>query len=144
MTDDVQYMSPTRKGATIAQANSELDAEAASSTTLSCRQAGDSSWSPTRSHVGVARALVSVAAALIPFLENDDANRADGVEHAAAVPLIGAEAPWWAPACISGGARLGAAIAASAPASSIRWMPRIVFATEDVPANDPVWTSTTC
>ena len=27
--------------------------------------------------------LVSVASSLIPFLENDDANRADGFEHAA-------------------------------------------------------------
>jgi DNA-directed RNA polymerase subunit beta len=44
--------------------------------------------------------LVSVSASLIPFLENDDANRAlmGSNMQRQAVPLMISEAPWWAPA----------------------------------------------
>jgi DNA-directed RNA polymerase subunit beta len=44
--------------------------------------------------------LVSVSASLIPFLENDDANRAlmGSNMQRQAVPLISARRPWWAPA----------------------------------------------
>jgi hypothetical protein len=44
--------------------------------------------------------LVSVSASLIPFLENDDANRAlmGSNMQRQAVPLIKSEAPWWEPA----------------------------------------------
>ena len=47
--------------------------------------------------------LVSVAAALIPFLEHDDANRAlmGANMQRQAVPLLRAEAPSWAPASSS-------------------------------------------
>jgi DNA-directed RNA polymerase subunit beta len=43
--------------------------------------------------------MVSVAAALIPFLEHDDANRAlmGSNMQRQAVPLLFTDAPWWAP-----------------------------------------------
>ncbi len=67
--------------------------------------------------------LVSVAAALIPFLENDDANRAlmGSNMQRQAVPLIRAEAPFVGTG-MEGMSRVtsGAAIARAAPASSSR------------------------
>ena len=73
--------------------------------------------------------LVSVAAALIPFLENDDANRAlmGSNMQRQAVPLIKAEAPLV-------GTGMEEVVAArlrvrpsprAAPASSTRWMPPV-------------------
>ena len=57
-----------------------------------------SSWRPTRSTIMDVspKQLVSVAAALIPFLENDDANRAlmGSNMQRQAVPLVHAEAPF--------------------------------------------------
>lgn len=42
--------------------------------------------------------LVSVAASMVPFLENDDANRAlmGSNMQRQAVPLLRTDAPWWA------------------------------------------------
>jgi hypothetical protein len=71
--------------------------------------------------------LVSVAASLIPFLENDDANRAlmGSNMQRQAVPLLRAEAPFVGTGMEETVARdSGAAIAARRPASSTRSTPR--------------------
>jgi DNA-directed RNA polymerase beta subunit len=72
--------------------------------------------------------LVSVAAALIPFLENDDANRAlmGSNMQRQAVPLVRAEAPFVGTGMEAVVARdSGAAIAPAAPASSTRSTRRV-------------------
>jgi DNA-directed RNA polymerase subunit beta len=99
-TDDVIYLSAMEEGKyTIAQANSELDAKGKFTQELvSCRKAGDFVMvNPTEiTMIDVSpKQLVSVAAALIPFLENDDANRAlmGSNMQRQAVPLLQAEAP---------------------------------------------------
>jgi DNA-directed RNA polymerase subunit beta len=100
VTDDVQYMSANEEGRyTIAQANSTLDAEGRFVHDLvSCRQAGEFVMVPPGEITMIdvsPKQLVSVAAALIPFLENDDANRAlmGSNMQRQAVPLLRAEAP---------------------------------------------------
>ena len=100
MTDEVHYLSAMEEGRyTIAQANAELDEEGRFVADLiSCRKAGDFVMvHPTEiDFIDVSpKQLVSVAAALIPFLENDDANRAlmGSNMQRQAVPLIRAEAP---------------------------------------------------
>jgi DNA-directed RNA polymerase subunit beta len=100
VTDDVVYMSAMEEGKyTIAQANSKLDAKMAFVDDLiSCRQGGDYILSP-RDQVDLIdvspKQIVSVAAALIPFLENDDANRAlmGSNMQRQAVPLLRSDAP---------------------------------------------------
>ncbi len=100
VTDEVSYISAMEEGRyTIAQANAELDGKGAFvGELIPIRRAGE---------IGLARPtdielmdvspkqLVSVAAALIPFLENDDANRAlmGSNMQRQAVPLVRAEAP---------------------------------------------------
>ena len=100
VTDDVIYLSAMEEGKyIIAQANSRLNAERRLAEELiSCRKAGD--FVMVRPEeidlIDVSpKQLVSVAAALIPFLENDDANRAlmGSNMQRQAVPLIRAEAP---------------------------------------------------
>ncbi len=100
VTDKVVYMSAMEEGRyTIAQANAELDKKGAFATELvSCRRDGDFSMvrSADIDFIDVSpKQLVSVAAALIPFLENDDANRAlmGSNMQRQAVPLIRTEAP---------------------------------------------------
>ncbi|RAU20380.1 DNA-directed RNA polymerase subunit beta [Paramagnetospirillum kuznetsovii] len=100
VSSDVVYLSAMEEGRyTVAQANSELDAEGRFVHDLvSCRQAGDFVMVPPSeiNMIDVSpKQLVSVAAALIPFLENDDANRAlmGSNMQRQAVPLIRAEAP---------------------------------------------------
>ncbi|CAA7624906.1 DNA-directed RNA polymerase subunit beta [Magnetospirillum sp. UT-4] len=100
VTDEVLYLSAMEEGRyTIAQANSELDAEGRFVHDLvSCRQAGEFVMVPPSEITMIdvsPKQLVSVAAALIPFLENDDANRAlmGSNMQRQAVPLIRAEAP---------------------------------------------------
>ena len=97
---DVTYMSAMEEGKhTIAQANSEVDDKGRLVGDLvSCRQGGN--YLLVRSedidYIDVSpKQLVSVAAALIPFLENDDANRAlmGSNMQRQAVPLVRAEAP---------------------------------------------------
>ncbi|ADO43682.1 DNA-directed RNA polymerase, beta subunit [Ketogulonicigenium vulgare Y25] len=100
VTDDVQYMSATEEMRhTIAQANAILDDEGRFVDELvDTRQAGDYTLA-TRETVDLIdvspKQLVSVAASLIPFLENDDANRAlmGSNMQRQAVPLLRAEAP---------------------------------------------------
>ena len=100
VSDEVVYLSAMEEGRyTIAQANSELDGNGKFVTDLvSCRRAGDFVMVPPSeiNMIDVSpKQLVSVAAALIPFLENDDANRAlmGSNMQRQAVPLLRAEAP---------------------------------------------------
>jgi DNA-directed RNA polymerase subunit beta len=97
---EIQYLSAMEEGKyTIAQANAELDDKGRFVSDLtSCRKGGDFVLVPPEGidFMDVSpRQLVSVAAALIPFLENDDANRAlmGSNMQRQAVPLIRAEAP---------------------------------------------------
>src|ERR1700741_2666002 len=86
-------------GYAIAQANAELDSKhRLTSDLISCRRGGDFGMS-RRDGIELMdvapKQLVSVAAALIPCLENDDANRAlmGANMQRQAVPLLRAEAP---------------------------------------------------
>ena len=98
--DDVVYLSATEEGrCTVAQANAEMDARGRiTSDLVSCRAGGDFVMARPEDidYIDVSpKQLVSVAAALIPFLENDDANRAlmGSNMQRQAVPLIRTEAP---------------------------------------------------
>jgi len=100
VTDDVVYLSAMEEGRyTIAQANAEIDRRGRFVADLvSCRHGSDFLLSRPDNidYMDVSpKQLVSVAAALIPFLENDDANRAlmGSNMQRQAVPLIQAEAP---------------------------------------------------
>ena len=100
VTDEVHYMSATEEMRhTVAQANATLDDKGNFLNELvSTRQSGDYTLAP-RENVDLIdvspKQLVSVAASLIPFLENDDANRAlmGSNMQRQAVPLLQAEAP---------------------------------------------------
>jgi len=100
VTTDVRYLSAMDEGKfTIAQANAELDAKGRFvSDLISCRRGGDFVMARPEdiNFMDVSpKQLVSVAAALIPFLENDDANRAlmGSNMQRQAVPLLRTEAP---------------------------------------------------
>jgi DNA-directed RNA polymerase subunit beta len=100
VTDEVIYMSAMEEAKyTIAQANSELDKSGKFVDDLvSCRAAGDNIMvqPSTIEFIDVSpKQMVSVAAALIPFLENDDANRAlmGSNMQRQAVPLLRSDAP---------------------------------------------------
>ncbi len=101
VTDEVVYLSAMEEGRyTVAQANVPIDAKGRFTEDLIvCRHAGDVLM-VTADKVDFMdvspKQLVSVAAALIPFLENDDANRAlmGSNMQRQAVPLVRAEAPF--------------------------------------------------
>ncbi|MBV9931431.1 MAG: DNA-directed RNA polymerase subunit beta [Alphaproteobacteria bacterium] len=101
VTDEVVYLSAMEEAKhTIAQANAELnDDRSFAEDIVSSRRAGDFLMAP-RDQITLMdvspKQLVSVAASLIPFLENDDANRAlmGSNMQRQAVPLIRAEAPF--------------------------------------------------
>jgi DNA-directed RNA polymerase subunit beta len=100
VTDEVVYLSAIEESKyTIAQANAQLDPTGKfSSELVSCRKKGDFVMATPAEidFIDVSpKQVVSVAAALIPFLENDDANRAlmGSNMQRQAVPLIRAEAP---------------------------------------------------
>jgi DNA-directed RNA polymerase subunit beta len=100
VTDEVVYLSAMEEGRyAIAQANTPTDAENRVLADLTnCRKNGDFVMARPQDidFLDVSpKQLVSVAAALIPFLENDDANRAlmGSNMQRQAVPLIRAEAP---------------------------------------------------
>jgi DNA-directed RNA polymerase subunit beta len=100
LTPDVVYLSAMEEGKyTIAQANAKTDEDGNFTESLvSCRRNGDFIVSAPENieYVDVSpKQLVSVATALIPFLENDDANRAlmGSNMQRQAVPLVRAEAP---------------------------------------------------
>ncbi|MFI5024948.1 MAG: DNA-directed RNA polymerase subunit beta, partial [Alphaproteobacteria bacterium] len=98
--DEVVYLSAMEESKyTIAQANAEVDRHNKFVADLiSCRKGGDFVLAKPEDieFIDVSpKQLVSVAAALIPFLENDDANRAlmGSNMQRQAVPLIKTEAP---------------------------------------------------
>jgi DNA-directed RNA polymerase subunit beta len=100
VTNQVVYLSAMEEGRyAIAQANVELDKDGRIRADLTnCRKGGDFVMARPQDidFIDVSpKQLVSVAAALIPFLENDDANRAlmGSNMQRQAVPLIRAEAP---------------------------------------------------
>ena len=101
VTDEVQYMSATEEMRyTVAQANAKLDDGGKFANDLvSTRQAGEYMLNTPENidYIDVSpKQLVSVAASLIPFLENDDANRAlmGSNMQRQAVPLLKADAPY--------------------------------------------------
>ncbi|WP_435200419.1 DNA-directed RNA polymerase subunit beta [Qipengyuania sp. 902] len=101
VTDEVIYLSAMEEQKhTVAQASAELTDDGSFVEELvSARHDGDNLMAPndqiTLMDVSP-KQLVSVAASLIPFLENDDANRAlmGSNMQRQAVPLVKAEAPW--------------------------------------------------
>jgi DNA-directed RNA polymerase subunit beta len=100
VTDEVIYLSALEEQKhTIAQASAELNPDGSFAEELvPARRNGDNLMAP-REQITLMdvspKQLVSVAASLIPFLENDDANRAlmGSNMQRQAVPLIRAEAP---------------------------------------------------
>jgi DNA-directed RNA polymerase subunit beta len=101
VSDDVIYLSAMEEGRyTVAQANVPIDNRGRfTEDMIVCRHAGDVQMVPADKvdFMDVSpKQLVSVAAALIPFLENDDANRAlmGSNMQRQAVPLVRAEAPF--------------------------------------------------
>ena len=100
VSDDVQYMSATEEQRhTVAQANATLDENGQFvNEFVNTRQSGEYTLAPneTVDLIDVSpKQLVSVAASLIPFLENDDANRAlmGSNMQRQAVPTLRSEAP---------------------------------------------------
>jgi DNA-directed RNA polymerase subunit beta len=100
VTDEVNYLSADKEDAfTVAQANAELDAKGQIlDTTIEARKSETYMFcSPEDVDLMDVspKQIVSVATALIPFLEHDDANRAlmGANMQRQAVPLIRAEAP---------------------------------------------------
>jgi len=100
VTEDVHYLSAMDEGHyTVAQANAPLDRRNRFVDDLiSCREGGEYLMARPEDidFMDVSpKQLVSVAAALIPFLENDDANRAlmGSNMQRQAVPLLQSEAP---------------------------------------------------
>ena len=101
VTDEVRYMSATEEMRhTVAQANAMLDENGKFINELvNTRQSGEYTLAPVENVdlIDVSpKQLVSVAASLIPFLENDDANRAlmGSNMQRQAVPLLQADAPF--------------------------------------------------
>ncbi|MFN3292423.1 MAG: DNA-directed RNA polymerase subunit beta, partial [Gemmobacter sp.] len=101
VTDEVVYLSATEEMRhTVAQANAALDENGRFVNDLvSTRKAGEFMLNPVEAVdlIDVSpKQLVSVAASLIPFLENDDANRAlmGSNMQRQAVPLLQSDAPF--------------------------------------------------
>ncbi|MCZ8151873.1 MAG: DNA-directed RNA polymerase subunit beta [Rhodobacteraceae bacterium] len=101
VTDEVVYMSATEEMRhTVAQANANQDGQGKFLDDLiSSRKAGEFMLNPPEAIdlIDVSpKQLVSVAASLIPFLENDDANRAlmGSNMQRQAVPLLQSDAPF--------------------------------------------------
>ncbi|MGB4107389.1 MAG: DNA-directed RNA polymerase subunit beta [Alphaproteobacteria bacterium] len=100
VSGEVVYMSAMEEAKyTIAQANSELDKNGKFVADLvQCRKGGENLMAPQEQieYADVSpKQIVSVAASLIPFLENDDANRAlmGSNMQRQAVPLLRSDAP---------------------------------------------------
>ncbi len=101
LTGVVKYLSAMEENRHyIAQANAAIDKSGKLiNEVVNCRHSGDTMLVPAGQvdYMDVSpKQLVSVAAALIPFLENDDANRAlmGSNMQRQAVPLLKAEAPF--------------------------------------------------
>ena len=130
VTEEVIYMSAMDEGRyTVAQANAVLDNKGRFTEDLvSCRRGGDYILA-RRDDIDLIdvspKQIVSVAAALIPFLENDDANRAlmGSNMQRQAVPLLQADAPLVGTGMEERVARdSGAAIVVTVPVSLTKWM----------------------
>jgi len=100
VTDEVMYLSAMQEARyTVAQANAGLDADGRFVDELiSCRQTGEYIMARPEDITLIdvsPKQIVSVAASMIPFLENDDANRAlmGSNMQRQAVPLLQADAP---------------------------------------------------
>ncbi|MBV8797506.1 MAG: DNA-directed RNA polymerase subunit beta, partial [Hyphomicrobiales bacterium] len=100
VTDEVAYLSAMEEQKySVAQADTPIDASGKlSGDLIVCRHAGDVVFlaADRVDYMDVSpKQLVSVAAALIPFLENDDANRAlmGSNMQRQAVPLVRSDAP---------------------------------------------------
>lgn len=100
VTDEVVYLSADEEGRyVIAEANAEVkENRTFALDMIACRKAGDFEMATPEEidFIDVSpQQLVSVATALIPFLENDDANRAlmGANMQRQAVPLLKSEAP---------------------------------------------------
>ncbi len=121
VSSEVNYLSAMEEQKhTVAQASAETDKDGKFVEDLvSARQNGEFVMAPNEQVTLMdvsPKQLVSVAASLIPFLENDDANRAlmGSNMQRQAVPLVKAEAPWVGTGMEETVARdSGAAIAAS-------------------------------
>ena len=147
VTDEVLYMSASEEMKhTIAQANAKLDADGKFENDLvSTRKSGDYMLNPADSVslIDVSpKQLVSVAASLIPFLENDDANRAlmGSNMQRQAVPLLKSEAPYVGTGMEAVVARdSGAAIVAkrSGVIDQVDAMRIVIRATDNVEPGDP-------
>src|SRR5882757_1843163 len=147
VTDEVVYLSAMEEGRyTVAQANAEIDARGKFvSELVQCRKGGEYILGrpETIDFVDVSpKQIVSVAAALIPFLENDDANRAlmGSNMQRQAVPLIQAESPLVGTGMEEVVARdSGVAIAArrTGVVDQVDAMRIVVRATDDVGPNRP-------
>ena len=148
VTDEVIYMSAMEEAKyTIAQANAELDDNGKFMNDLiSCRQAGENLMATPDmiQFIDVSpKQIVSVAASLIPFLENDDANRAlmGSNMMRQAVPLLKADAPLVGTGMEATVARdSGAAVAArrSGVVVQVDATRIVIQATEDLHTGDPV------
>ena len=100
VTSEVIYLSASEEGRVIiAEANAKVNADGTfDSELIACRKAGEFEFAKPEeiNFIDVSpKQLVSVATALIPFLENDDANRAlmGANMQRQAVPLLRSEAP---------------------------------------------------
>ncbi|MEM9429532.1 MAG: DNA-directed RNA polymerase subunit beta [Pseudomonadota bacterium] len=147
VSDDVVYMSATEEMRhTIAQANAQLDEGGRFKNDLvSTRKSGEYMMNPNQNVdlIDVSpKQLVSVAASLIPFLENDDANRAlmGSNMQRQAVPLLRAEAPYVGTGIEEVVARdSGAAITArrTGIVDQVDAMRIVIRASEDLDPGDP-------
>ncbi|MEM9959394.1 MAG: DNA-directed RNA polymerase subunit beta [Pseudomonadota bacterium] len=147
ITDDVIYLSAMEEQKhVIAQANATLDGEGRFVNDLvAARKAGEFMLAPreTITLIDVSpKQLVSVAANLIPFLENDDANRAlmGSNMQRQAVPLLRAEAPFVGTGIEAKVARdSGAAITArrGGVIDQVDAMRIVVRVTDDMEPGDP-------
>ncbi len=147
VTDHVQYMSATEEMRyTVAQANATLNEEGKFLNELvSTRKGGEFMLNAPDNidYIDVSpKQLVSVAASLIPFLENDDANRAlmGSNMQRQAVPLVKAEAPFVGTGIEEVVARdSGAAITArrAGVIDQVDAMRIVVRVTEDLQPGDP-------
>ena len=147
VTDEVVYMSAMEEAKyVIAQANADLDGKGKFTADLiSCRKAGENLMAKPDmiDYIDVSpMQVISVAASLIPYLENDDANRAlmGSNMMRQAVPLLRNDAPLVGTGMETVVARdSGAAVAArrSGIIDKVDATKIVVRATEDLAADEP-------
>jgi DNA-directed RNA polymerase subunit beta len=148
VSGEVIYMSAMEEAKyTIAQANAELDKSGKFVADLvQCRKGGENLMAPQEQieYADVSpKQIVSVAASLIPFLENDDANRAlmGSNMQRQAVPLLRSDAPLVGTGMEATVARdSGAAVSArrSGVVTKVDATRIVVQATEELRSDEPV------